>query len=53
MRVTEAEMEAAGLSAAERDYCAHDLIDLYKREFLYIAACKQEKHVWESCQYEE
>jgi NADH dehydrogenase (ubiquinone) 1 beta subcomplex subunit 7 len=56
MQVTEEEMEAAGLIGEERDYCAHLLIDFFKcrkQKFPYVAACKHEKHVWESCQYED
>jgi len=56
MKVTEEEMEAAGLIATERDYCAHALIDFVKcrkQKFPYIAACKHEKHLWEECQFDD
>jgi len=56
MVATEAEMEAAGLTAEERDYCAHKLIDFMKcrkQKFPYAASCKHERHVWEQCQYED
>jgi len=56
MKVTEAEMEAAGLTAEQRDYCAHTLIGFMKcrkQKFPYIAACKHERHVWEQCEYDD
>jgi len=56
MHATVEDMEAAGLNELERDYCSHHLIDFMKcrqQKFPFIAVCKHEKHVWESCQYED
>lgn len=56
MKVTEEELEAAGIMPAERDYCAHLLVDFYKcrrQKFPWVAGCKPEKHAWDQCQYEE
>ena len=56
MHATVEEMEDAGLTAEERDYCAHKLIDFMKcrkQKFPYAAACKHQKHEWEQCEYED
>ncbi len=49
-------MEAAGLRADQRDYCAHHLIDFYKcreQNFPWVAACGDIKHHWDACQFDE
>jgi len=56
MVATEEEMEAAGLPAEERDYCAHHLIDFMKcrkEKFPWVVSCKHEKHIYEECQYND
>jgi len=56
MQATVEEMEAAGLAADQRDYCAHKLIELYKcrqQKFPWVVACKHQRHVYEECQYDD
>jgi len=56
MVATEDEMEAAGLTAEQRDYCAHTYIDFLKcrrQKFPYVAACKPQLHVHEECEYQD
>ena len=56
MKVTEEEMEAAGLDLDQRDYCAHHLIDFLKcsrENFPFGVVCKHLKHEWNNCQAEE
>src|SRR5262249_9944229 len=56
MKVTEAEMKAAKLDIAFRDYCAHLLIPLNKcrQENFYLPfRCVDERHEYEYCQYIE
>jgi len=56
MIATEEEMEAAVLTADQRDYCAHTLIDLFKcrqEKFPWVVACKPLKHHYEECQYHD
>ena len=56
MVATDEEMEAAGLTLEQRDYCAHKLIEFFtcrKEKFPYVAACKHLKHNYDTCQYEE
>jgi len=56
MHVTLKEMETAGLTEDQRDYCAHRLIDLFKcrkEKFPWVVACKHQRHVYEECQYND
>jgi len=56
MKVTEEQMEAAGILPEQRDYCAHYLIDFKKcrlDHFPWVVACKHEKHLWDECEYNE
>merc|ERR1711976_749523 len=49
-------MSAAGLTEEQRDYCAHHLIDFYKcrrDKFPWVAGCKDIKHHWDTCQYND
>lgn len=56
MKVSEEELEAAGIPPKDRDYCAHFLVDFYKcrrKNFPWVLSCKPEKHTWEQCEYDE
>jgi NADH dehydrogenase (ubiquinone) 1 beta subcomplex subunit 7 len=56
MKVTEEEMEAAGIEPEHRDYCAHFLIEFRKcrqEHFPWVVACKPQLHNWDNCQYED
>jgi len=56
MIATVEEMESASLSADQRDYCAHVLIDLFKcrqQKFPWVVACKHQKHLYEECQHND
>ena len=56
MIATEQEMQAAGLEARDRDYCAHKFIDVKacKREnFPWTVACSHLLHEYEQCEFDE
>ena len=56
MRATAAQMSAARLDVAYRDYCAHLLIPLNacRHETFYLPwKCGPERHEYERCQYVE
>ncbi|KAI6181527.1 NADH dehydrogenase [Aphelenchoides besseyi] len=57
MKATWEEMDAAGLNAGERDYCAHLLIDFKacQRKWAPLAghACAHTRHVYDECEYED
>lgn len=56
MMVTEEEMISAKLTAEERDFCAHKLIE-YKQcrhdVWPWVYKCHPEKHAYMHCEYEE
>eukprot|EP00914_Ancora_sagittata_P023148 GHVO01045867.1.p1 GENE.GHVO01045867.1~~GHVO01045867.1.p1 ORF type:complete len:152 (+),score=23.75 GHVO01045867.1:61-456(+) len=56
MKVSDAEMEAAGIAHEHRDYCAHLLIDFYKcrkDKWPMAALCNHERHTWDQCQADD
>ena len=56
MKATKEEMKKAGIDLAYRDFCAHLLIPLNecrRKSFFLPWKCKDERHVYEKCQYEE
>ena len=56
MIATNTEMEAAGLTLEQRDYCAHHLIEFMtcrKDNFPWVVACKPQKHKYDHCKYDE
>lgn len=56
MVATVAEMESAKLSAEERDYCAHHLLNYRacrREEWPWVYRCHHEKHEYLTCEYEE
>lgn len=56
MKVTEAQLDAAGVDQAWRDYCAHLLIPLNKCRRANLFApwkCVDERHGYEKCQYDQ
>jgi len=56
MVATTQEMQAAGLEAKDRDYCAHKLIDLMqcrKDAFPWTVACSHKVHEYEQCEFDE
>ncbi len=56
MKATQAEMEAAGVPLAFRDYCAHLLIPLNdcRRQTMFLPwKCSHERHTYEKCEYED
>ncbi|KAI0219258.1 NADH dehydrogenase [ubiquinone] 1 beta subcomplex subunit 7 [Lamellibrachia satsuma] len=56
MIATEQEMQAAGLEARDRDYCAHKFIDVKacKREnFPWTVACSHLLHEYEQCEFDD
>ncbi|OSX73930.1 hypothetical protein BU14_0319s0018 [Porphyra umbilicalis] len=55
MKVTEAQLDAAGVDQAWRDYCSHLLIPLNKCRRANLSVpwkCVDERHGYEKCQYE-
>jgi len=56
MKVTEAQLDAAGVDQAWRDYCSHLLIPLNKCRRANLSVpwkCVDERHGYEKCQYEQ
>lgn len=56
MIATEAEMIAAKIDPAERDFCAHKLIDYRQcrqEVWPFTYKCAHEKHAYMTCEYEE
>lgn len=56
MKATEAQLDAAGVDQAWRDYCAHLLIPLNKCRRANLFApwkCVDERHGYEKCQYDQ
>merc|ERR1711976_55249 len=56
INVTLEEMQAAGFTADQRDYCADSLMEFFKcrrDKFPFGAMCSREKHAWDSCEHED
>ena len=56
MKVTQEELAEAKVPLHLRDYCAHLFIPLMKcrRDNYYLPwKCKQERHEWDECEYQE
>ncbi|XP_055678264.1 NADH dehydrogenase [ubiquinone] 1 beta subcomplex subunit 7 [Lutzomyia longipalpis] len=56
MVATAAEMESAKLTAEERDYCAHVLLNYRacrREEWPWVYRCHHEKHAYLTCEYED
>jgi len=56
MKVTEAQLDAAGVDQAWRDYCSHLLIPLNQCRRANLSSpwkCVDERHGYEKCQYEQ
>ena len=56
MQASQAELQAAKIDLAYRDFCAHLLVPLNecrRANFWLPWTCKHEKHVYEACEYKE
>lgn len=56
MIATREEMESAKIPLADRDYCAHKLINYFACRadvFPWVYKCHHEKHDFLTCEYEE
>jgi NADH dehydrogenase (ubiquinone) 1 beta subcomplex subunit 7 len=56
MQASQAQLQAAKIDLAYRDFCAHLLIPLNecRRANFYLPwTCKHEKHAYEGCEYKE